>query len=118
MKTAFSILQTMTISPFQNLILNSLDAALTQGGYDGDIQLYFEQLTPLVILSQTAEETGQSVAEVEDDVNDSMENPATTEDSEDETSFEPLPNKAEEMSDVNFIRQVGTNSAFFSKEYN
>jgi len=118
MKTAFSILQTMTISPFQNLILNSLDMVLTQGGYGDELELYFEQLTPLVILSQTAEETGQSVSEVEDDVNDSMENPATTEDSEDETSFEPLPNKAEEMSDVNFIRQVGTNSAFFSKEYN
>jgi hypothetical protein len=118
MKTAFSILQTMTISPFQNLILNSLDAALTEGGYGDEMELYFEQLTPLVILSQTAEETGQSVAEVEEDVNDSMENPATTEDSEDETAFEPLPNKAEEMSDVNFIRQVGTNSAFFSKEYN
>jgi len=118
MKTAFSILQTMTISPFQNLILNSLDMALTEGGYGDEMELYFEQLTPLVILSQTAEETGQSVAEVEQDVNDSMENPATTEDSEDETSFEPLPNKAEEMSDVNFIRSVGTNSAFFSKEYN
>jgi hypothetical protein len=118
MKTAFSILQTMTISPFQNLILNSLDMVLTQGGYGDELELYFEQLTPLVILSQTAEETGQSVSEVEDDVNDSMENPATTEDSEDETAFEPLPNKAEEMSDVNFIRQVGTNSAFFSKEYN
>jgi hypothetical protein len=118
MKTAFSILQTMTISPFQNLILNSLDMVLTQGGYGDELELYFEQLTPLVILSQTAEETGQTVAQVEDDVNDSMENPATTEDSEDETAFEPLPNKAEEMSDVNFIRQVGTNSAFFSKEYN
>jgi hypothetical protein len=80
--------------------------------------LYFEQLTPLVILSQTAEETGQSVAQVEDDVNDSMENPATNEDSVDETTAEPLPNKVEEMSDVNFIRSVGTNSAFFSKEYN
>jgi hypothetical protein len=118
MKTAFSILQTMTISPFQNLILNSLDMVLTQGGYGDELELYFEQLTPLVILSQTAEETGQSVAEVEDDVNDSMENPATTEDSVDETTAEPLPNKVEEMSDVNFIRQVGTNSAFFSKEYN
>jgi hypothetical protein len=118
MKTAFSILQTMTISPFQNLILNSLDMALTEGGYGDEMDLYFEQLTPLVILSQTAEETGQTVAEVEQDVNDSMENPATTEDSEDETAFEPLPNKAEEMSDINFIRSVGTNSAFFSKEYN
>jgi hypothetical protein len=80
MKTAFSILQTMTISPFQNLILNSLDYILREGGYGGEMELYFEQLTPLVILSETAEETGQTVAQVEEDVNDSMENPATTED--------------------------------------
>jgi hypothetical protein len=44
--------------------------------------LYFEQLTPLVILSQTAEETGQSVEQVEEDVNESMENPDTVEDEE------------------------------------
>ena len=116
MKTAFSIMQTMTISPFQNIILNALDYALTQGGYT-DTQLYFEQLTPLVILSTTAEETGQTVAEVEQDVNDSMENPATTEDSSDETPNEPLPNRAEEMSDINFIRTVGTKSAFFEREF-
>ena len=42
MKTAFSIMQTMTISPFQNLILNTLDMALTDGGWD-DTQLYFDQ---------------------------------------------------------------------------
>ena len=82
MKTAFSILQTMTIAPFQNLILNGLDAALTEGGYD-EMELYFEQLTPLVLLSQTAEETGKSVAQVEDETNKALENPTTTEDSED-----------------------------------
>ena len=80
MKTAFSILQTMTIAPFQNLLLNGLNYVLGEGGYGNELELYFEQLTPLVILSQTAEETGQTVAEVEEDVNDSMENPATTED--------------------------------------
>jgi hypothetical protein len=90
MKTAFSILQTMTIAPFQNIILNSLDYALTCGGYN-DTELYFEQLTPLVILSQTAEETGKSIDQVEDETNDSMENPATTEDSADQTPIEPLP---------------------------
>ena len=116
MKTAFSIMQTMTISPFQNIILNTLDYALTEGGYV-DAQLYFEQLTPLVILSETAEETGQTVEQVENDVNDSMENPATTEDSEDETPNEPLPNRQEDMSDINFIRTVGTNSAFFEREF-
>ena len=109
MKTAFSILQTMTISPFQNLILNSLDYALACGGYD-DTQLYFEQLTPLVILSQTAEETGKTVSQVEDETNKSMENPATTEDTTDETtkdgSFEsePVPN-------------VSFNTAFFKRDY-
>jgi len=85
MKTAFSILQTMTISPFQNLILNALDEVLTGGGYD-NFELYFEQLTPLVILSQTAEETGKSVSQVEDETNKSMENPATTEDSDEQTT--------------------------------
>jgi hypothetical protein len=84
MKTAFSILQTMTISPFQNLILNALDMALTEGGYD-EMELYFEQLTPLVILSQTAEETGKSVEQVEDETNKSLENPATQEEPQDQT---------------------------------
>jgi hypothetical protein len=94
MKTAFSIMQTMTISPFQNLILNALDYALTEGGWD-DMGLYFEQLTPLVILSQTAEETGKTVAQVEDETNDAMENPATTDDTAEQTIIEPKP--TEEM---------------------
>ena len=74
MKTAYSILETMTIIPFQNLITNVLSAALDEGGYE-DSQLYFEQLTPLVILSTTAEETGQTVEEVQTDINDAAENP-------------------------------------------
>jgi hypothetical protein len=78
MKTAFSIMQTMTISPFQNLILNSLDYALSKGGYE-NTELYFEQLTPLVILSAQAEEQDKSVAQVEDETNDAMENPSTAE---------------------------------------
>ena len=65
MKTAFSILQTMTIAPFQNVILNTLDYALTCGGYD-NAELYFEQLTPLAILSQQAEETGQTIEDAGD----------------------------------------------------
>jgi len=89
MKTAFSILQTMTISPFQNLILNALDMALTEGGYD-EMELYFEQLTPLVILSQTAEETGKSVEQVEDETNKSLENPATQEEPQDQTTHDGL----------------------------
>jgi hypothetical protein len=100
MKTAFSIMQTMTISPFQNLILNSLDYALTEGGYDG-MELYFEQLTPLVILAQTADETGKSVAQVEDETNKSMENPATQEDPGDQIQEEPLPTEKFTMLEVN-----------------
>jgi hypothetical protein len=79
MKTAYSILQTMTIIPFQNLIINALTSALAEGGWE-DTQLYFEQMTPLVILSQTADETGQTVEEVQDDINDEAENPAVMED--------------------------------------
>ena len=54
MMTAYSILQTMTISPFQNLILNRLEEVLGEGGWE-DTQLYFDQLTPLALLSQQAE---------------------------------------------------------------
>jgi len=79
MKTAYSILQTMTITPFQNLIINFLAEAFDKGGYEAS-ELYFEQLTPLVILSQTAEETGQSVDQVQDDINEQAENPAEIED--------------------------------------
>jgi hypothetical protein len=109
MKTAFSILQTMTIAPFQNIILNSLDYALTCGGFS-NAELYFEQLTPLVILSQTAEETGKTIEEVEDETNDSMENPATTEDSVDQTPLEPIPGKDEALDKF-------TMPTHFSKEY-
>jgi hypothetical protein len=102
MKTAFSIMQTMTISPFQNLILNSLDMALTEGGYD-NTELYFEQLTPLVILAQQAEETDKTVDQVEDETNKAMENPATQENPGDQTDEEPLP--------------TTMNTAFFKREY-
>jgi hypothetical protein len=120
MKTAFSIMQTMTVSPFQNIILNSLDSALKLSGYM-DTEIYFEQLTPLVILSQTAEESGKSIAQVEDETNKSMENPATTDDGQDETTIDAIPpkesNMEEEFDDINFIRTVGTQSAFFKEEF-
>jgi hypothetical protein len=79
MKTAFSILQTMTINPFQNLVINFLTTALSEGGYD-DTQLYFEQLTPLAILAEQAEDTGQTIDEVAEETDRQMENPSTTED--------------------------------------
>jgi len=74
MKTAFSIMQTMTIQPFQNLVINTISDALLEGGYD-DTQLYFEQLTPLAILTEQAADTNKSVAQVEDETNKAMENP-------------------------------------------
>jgi len=110
MKTAFSILQTMTISPFQNLILNQIDFALNEGGYE-NMELYFEQTTPLVILSQQAEETGQTVSEVENDTNDAMENPATTDDEEDAS------NENEDVIEKFERFEHGLNTAFFNKKY-
>ena len=80
MKTAFSIMQTMTIQPFQNTIIGALTTALADGGYE-DTELYFDQLTPLVILSQTAEETGKTVDQVAEETNKEMENPDATEES-------------------------------------
>jgi hypothetical protein len=112
MKTAFSIMQTMTIAPFQNLILNSLDATLSEGGYD-NTELYFEQLTPLVILSQTAEDTGKSVGQVEDETNKAMENPGTQNNPGDQTDIEPKP--TESLDDLH--PNVSMGSAFFEREY-
>jgi hypothetical protein len=90
MMTAFSIMQSMTIGPFQNVILNTLDMALREGGYT-ETELYFEQSTPLVILSQQAEEQDKSVAQVQDETNESLENPASTDEGQDQTAEEPLP---------------------------
>ena len=109
MKTAFSILQTMTILPFQNIIINALDYAFQIGGYDSR-ELYFEQLTPLVILSTTAEETGKSIEQVEDEVNDSMQ---TSEIAQTDAEINPdsvIPKKDLEMKE--FVRP-----AHFNKEY-
>jgi hypothetical protein len=72
MKTAYSIMQTMTIFPFQNLILNSIYHAFKVGGIDIS-DLYFEQLTPLVILSDTADDTDQTITEVQEEIDDNMQ---------------------------------------------
>ena len=80
MKTAFSILQTMTINPFQNVIIGALTTALEDGGYE-DTQLYFDQLTPLAILAEQAEDTDKTIDQVAEETNKEMENPDTTEDS-------------------------------------
>ena len=120
MMTAFSILQTMTISPFQNLILNTLDYALACGGYE-DTELYFDQLTPLAILTQQAEDTDKSVGQIADETNKEMENPATTDDSADATTIdENKPTKT--PNNVGNGPGEGTNiinasSMFFKDEY-
>jgi len=75
MKTSYSILQTMTIQPFQSKIIDSLSTIFNKGGISQDTQFYFEQLTPLAILSTTAKETNSTIEEVEEDINKSMENP-------------------------------------------
>ena len=108
MKTAYSILQTMTIQPFQNLLLNYINTALSEGGYE-DFELYFEQLTPLVILSQTAEETGKTIEQVEDEVNDSM---ATPEDTDEGIDTEVIKRNDEE--ELQLIRTHGSNSRYFT----
>jgi len=82
---------------------------LNEGGYT-ETELYFEQLTPLVILSTTAEETGKSIEQVEDETNKSMENPATTEDGEDQTINDAPVEQAEER----FVRST---QAFFKQNY-
>jgi len=102
--TAFSIMQTMTISPFQNVILNTLDMALSDGGYEVT-ELYFDQLTPLAILSQQAEDTNKTIGQVADETNKELENPATQEDPQDQTAINTEPK---------FVRQ---SQAFFEKEY-
>jgi hypothetical protein len=106
MKTAFSILQTMTISPFQNLFLNRLEEALSIGGWE-DTQLYFDQLTPLAILSATAEDTDQTVNEVAEQTNKEMENPSVTDNNE-----EVMDNQS-----INTQPNVQLNSIWFEKEY-
>ena len=79
MMTAFSIMQTMTIQPFQQLIIDNLSEALKIGGFE-NMELYFEQLTPIAILSQTAEDTNTTIEEAEEEVNKQMENPNEMED--------------------------------------
>jgi hypothetical protein len=90
MKTAYSIFQTMTIQPFQQLILNGINKALVEGGW-GAKDIYFDQLTPLVILSDTADDTDESIEEVQEDVNDSMRNEETTEENFEQENKYPRP---------------------------
>ena len=78
MKTAYSIFQTMTIQPFQGLLLNAINRAFVEGGI-GKHDIYFDQLTPLVILSDTAEDTDTTIEDAQEDVNESLQNDETVE---------------------------------------
>lgn len=98
MKTAYSIFQTMTIQPFQQLLLNGIDKVLVEGGW-GKHDLYFDQLTPLVILSDTAEDTDSTIEEAQEDVNDSLKNDETTEENFVQEKTHPRP------SDFGFSRE-------------
>ncbi len=54
------------------------DKVLVEGGW-GKHDIYFDQLTPLVILSDTAEDTDETVEDAQEDVNDSLRNDETVE---------------------------------------
>lgn len=70
LKSAYSIMQTLVIAPFQHTLIELLKPALTNGGITGNLK--FEQLTPLAILEDTAEKTGTTIDEAEDATNDAV----------------------------------------------
>jgi len=106
MQTAYSILQTMTIEPFQNLILNQLDKALSDGGWE-DLGLYFEQSTPTALLASQAEATGQTIEEVKKDIAEVGENPAVT-----DTEGEGVGGEAQDQT-----TPISMSNPNFTKEY-
>ena len=97
MAMAFSILQSMTIVPFQNLFLGAIEECLESGGWDMT-DLYIEQIMPLSIASKQAEESGQTITQVEDTANEQSQ----VDDAEATPVNEPLPK---------------VNSAFFKNDY-
>ena len=106
MKTAYSIFQTMTIQPYQNLILTMITDTLVNGGW-GTRDLYWNQLTPLVILSETADETGQSITQVQDDVDETMEDGPTAD----------APISEPEQTGLSEEKYVRLTQPFFKQEY-
>jgi capsid portal protein len=122
MMTAFSIMQTMTVAPFQNILINALDAALKECDWD-DTQLYFDQLTPLAILSQQAQGAGTTIDQVSETTNDELLNPATTDESGDETTtdinkptFVPT-NSVKSTGPGEGTTIVNASSVFFERDY-
>jgi len=100
MAMAFSILQSMTIVPFQNLLLGSIEEVLEKGGYT-NTDLYIEQIMPLSIASKQAEESGQTITQVEETANEQSQ-VDDAESTPQPTTNEPLPK---------------VSSAFFKNDY-
>ena len=100
MAMAFSILQSMTIVPFQNLLLGNIEEVLEKGGYT-NTDLYIEQIMPLSIASKQAEESGQSIAQVEETANEQSQ--------VDDAESTPQPTPNEPLPKVS--------SAFFKNDY-
>jgi hypothetical protein len=103
MAMAFSILQSMTIVPFQNLLLGSIEEVLEAGGWEST-DLYIEQIMPLSIASKQAEESGQTITQVEDKANEQSQ--VETADSE-----TPI---ASNLGESTFVRMT---SPFFKNDY-
>jgi hypothetical protein len=100
MAMAFSILQSMTIVPFQNLLLGHIEDVLEAGGYT-NTDLYVEQIMPLSIASKQAEESGQTIAQVEETANEQSQ--------VDDAESIPQPTPNEPLPKVS--------SAFFKNDY-
>jgi len=100
MAMAFSILQSMTIVPFQNLLLGHIEEVLEAGGYT-KTDLYIEQIMPLSIASKQAEESGQTIQEVADQANEQSQ--------VDDAESIPQPTPNEPLPKVS--------SAFFKNDY-
>ena len=101
MAMAFSILQSMTIVPFQNLLLGHIEEVLEKGGYT-NTDLYVEQIMPLSIASKQAEESGQTIAQVEETANEQSQVDDAESTPQPTTPNEPLPK---------------VSSAFFKNDY-
>ena len=100
MAMAFSILQSMTIVPFQNLLLGHIEEVLEKGGYT-KTDLYIEQIMPLSIASKQAEESGQTITQVEETANEQSQ--------VDDAESTPQPTPNEPLPKVS--------SAFFKNDY-
>jgi hypothetical protein len=103
MAMAFSILQSMTIVPFQNLLLSGIEDILESGGWE-QTDLYVEQIMPLSIVAQQSAESGQTTEEIQNDVNEQSQ----VEDAE------SVIDSTQQLSEDKYVRR---NSAFFKRDY-